>query len=406
MLDMMHEKRQLGGVLGAAHSTSTIVVNAVFLGLAWFAVLLRVYTRVRLVRVFYMEDWLMVLSCMFFTVYCAAVIRQSQVVAVGAGKLLTINQTMDATELLIISETFYIWCVLVLKLSVGLFYLRLSVERWQKLVVYFLMAISTSFSIGLFFFEVFQCGYFTSMLEFVLKKAADECVSGYTIEAMTYTHAAITAFTDWVFVILPFFILKSSKMQTKEKIVVGSLMAFASVSGIAAVIRFKYVPGIAVTQETFFSSVTDIAIWSCIEPGIGITAGSFICLRPLFRKPLQAASRAIGYMSSGSQKRNGYVHELTSTSTSHLREPVAYQKRDSRDLETAFDADNTPPNWPFPATTASNDMNHSERQLRQVLDTRQVRRKSSLGFPIGGYSSNKTTPDRIREAWIDDSDSR
>jgi hypothetical protein len=167
-------------------------------------------------------------------------------------------------QLLLISETFYIWTLLVLKISVGLFYLRLSVERWHKGVVWFLMFISTSFSIGLFFFEVFQCGYISSMLDFVIKRATDKCVSGYTIQSMTYTHAAITAFTDWVFVILPFFILKNSKMQTKEKIIVGTLMAFASIGGIASLIRFKYIPGLAVPQETFFSTVTDIAIWSCV----------------------------------------------------------------------------------------------------------------------------------------------
>jgi hypothetical protein len=311
---------------------------------------------------------------------------------------------------LLISETFYIWTVLVLKISVGLFFLRLSVERWQKAIVWFLMFLSTSFSIGLFFFEIFQCGYFSTMLEFVIKKATNECVSGFTILSMTYTHAAITAFTDWVFVILPFFILKSSKMQTKEKIVVGSLMGFASIGGVAALIRFKYVPGIAVPQGSFFASVTHIAVWSCIEPGIGIAAGCLICLRPLFKKPVAAASRAIGYMSSNSQKkRSGYAHELSSTSTSNLREPLDYQKhnpRDPRDLEEQYGVQPQTPDWPFPSASLPKTMNHSEKDLHNVLDTRHNPRKSSLGLPLGVYASNKPTPTKSREAWIDDSDSR
>lgn len=55
-------ERQLGGVLGAGHTTPAIIINALFMGLAWFAVILRTYTRVVLVRVFYMEDWLMVFA--------------------------------------------------------------------------------------------------------------------------------------------------------------------------------------------------------------------------------------------------------------------------------------------------------------------------------------------------------
>lgn len=60
-------ERQLGQVRGADHTTPAIIVNAVFMGLAWFAVLLRVYTRVILVRVFYLEDWLMVFACVCYS---------------------------------------------------------------------------------------------------------------------------------------------------------------------------------------------------------------------------------------------------------------------------------------------------------------------------------------------------
>jgi hypothetical protein len=59
----MLESRQLGSaVLGSDDRTSTTVINSVFLGLAWLTVLLRVYTRIVLVRIFYLEDWLMVIS--------------------------------------------------------------------------------------------------------------------------------------------------------------------------------------------------------------------------------------------------------------------------------------------------------------------------------------------------------
>jgi hypothetical protein len=67
----MLESRQIeGAILGSDRGTQTIVVNAVFLGIAWVAVLLRVYTRVVLVRIFYTEDWLMVISavCAFMKV--------------------------------------------------------------------------------------------------------------------------------------------------------------------------------------------------------------------------------------------------------------------------------------------------------------------------------------------------
>jgi hypothetical protein len=311
-------------------------------------------------------------------------------------------------------ETFYIWTVLFLKLSVGLFYLRLAVEKWQKGVVWFLMAISTAFSVALFFLVVFQCGVPNDMVSFVIKKATKQgCITGYQIQAVTFTHAAITAFTDWIFVALPFFILRKTKMQGREKVVVGILMAFASIGGVAALVRFKYVPGISQPQETFFSSVTDIAIWSCVEPGIGIAAGSFICLRPLFKAPVAAASRAFGYVSS-SMKRSDYGQELTSTSSTNLRDgPKDWQKQYQSDMESAYELhqkSQQPANWPFTSDQIQIASNHSEKELHRVLDTRHQPRRSDAGLPVGMFNSNrstpKSTPIHTRDAWIDDNDSR
>lgn len=296
------------------------------------------------------------------------------------------RENLTLSQLLLLGEFFYIWTVLILKLSVGLFYLRLSVEKLQKAVVWFLMGLSTVLSIVLFFIQVFQCGVPDNMIEFVIKKTTERgCISSQVVRSLTYTHAAITAFTDWAFVILPFFILRKSNMQSKEKIIVGILMAFASVGGIAALVRVKFIPGISQPQETLFTTATDIMIWSCIEPGIGIAAGSFICLRPLFKKPIEAASRAFGY--SNSKKRSGYAHELHSTSTSNLRDPIDWQGKNARDIENAYEMHSQPANWPFTADPVPKAMNHSEKELHNMLDTRHHPRQNDTGLPLAVYNS-------------------
>jgi hypothetical protein len=92
-------------------------------------------------------------------------------------------------------------------------------------------------------------------------------------------------------------------MTGKEKIVVGSLMGFASVSGVASLVRFKFVASIVEPTEDVFGesrcllervgafiltsgivATENLAIWSCIEAGIGIIAASIVCLRPLLRR--------------------------------------------------------------------------------------------------------------------------
>lgn len=52
-------------------------------------------------------------------------------------------------------------------------------------------------------------------------------------------------------------------------------------------------------KDDFLYATTDIAIWSCSETGLGITAACCAVLRPLFRKTLVAT----GFLSSGPMSR-------------------------------------------------------------------------------------------------------
>jgi hypothetical protein len=60
----------------------------------------------------------------------------------------------------------------------------------------------------------------------------------------------------------------------------------------ATIIRFPFVNGLTDTAD-FLYATTDVAIWSLVESGLGITASSAATLRPLFRTFL-SRSRLFG----------------------------------------------------------------------------------------------------------------
>lgn len=262
-----------------------------------------------------------------------------------------------------------------LKISIGLFFLRITVERWQKSTIHCIMLVSTSFSIALFFFTIFQCGFFKDFLEFVVRKGTNQCASDTSLLAMAYTHAVITALTDWIFIILPFFILRKSSMPRREKWAVGALMSLASISGIASLVRFKYVNGLAVPQESFFQSATNIAIWSCIEPGVGIAAASIICLRPLFRKTTTPVSKQF-YTMSNKSNRVGRRPSL-----SVLCEEDDWT-RDPRDSCNDYDANPEAPSWPLPAAAVMNTVKTSEKEVDDEIRIIRHERRPSDGLPL------------------------
>lgn len=114
------------------------------------------------------------------------------------------------------------------------------------------MLVLVLFSVTAFFYNLFHCGTFSSFDELAYQKIFGEC-SSTPILAITYTHAALMTLTDWFFAFMPIFILKSMNMKSKEKLIAGFLMMFASLSGVASIIRFKFIPSIAASSKDIWS---------------------------------------------------------------------------------------------------------------------------------------------------------
>lgn len=127
-----------------------------------------------------------------------------------------------------------------LKFSIALFFVRVALLPWRKAVIGSLTVLLTLVSGWAFFIILFHCGSFGSIQELIIKRLAWKCVDSRVLVACVYTHASVVAVVDWVFVLLPFAILGKAKIERREKWIIGPLMALASVSGLASLVRFKY----------------------------------------------------------------------------------------------------------------------------------------------------------------------
>lgn len=180
------------------------------------------------------------------------------------------------------------------------------------MVIYTCIGVSSVFSVAMLFFAIFQCGVYDNIWEFLTKRFTHGCVSDAAALGMTFTHGAITVITDWTFLSLPFFILRNTLMIKREKFAIGFVLAFGSISGIAAIARMPYIRILAVPKNEIFGKysnawlipnvhadnvkdqIQNIAIWSAVEPAVGIIAGSLVTIRPLFRVMFPNASRSGG----------------------------------------------------------------------------------------------------------------
>lgn len=130
----------------------------------------------------------------------------------------------------------------------------------------------------------------------------------------------MNATADWALGTLPLFIVWDLQMKLKTKALVAGILAFAAIGSTATIVRMFYIHTL-MDGPDFLYATTDVAIWSTVEPGIGIAASSIATLRPLVRHCLWrmgfASAPADGhtyYPSVSEQKRRdrrGYRRSLT-----------------------------------------------------------------------------------------------
>lgn len=140
----------------------------------------------------------------------------------------------------------------------------------------------------------------------------------------TYAQSGLSIVTDFTYAILPMLIVRKLQMSRYKRVSLSLMLGLGAVASVAVIVRIPYVVHLATTED-FLWQTTDVAIWSCVEPGLGLTILNLVVTRPLFRSIFArfgdvtsaAISRNRGYSSkvSGLAKGSAYGASTTITST-------------------------------------------------------------------------------------------
>lgn len=229
----------------------------------------------------------------------------------------------------------YIVNMAVVKMSIGFFLLRISVHRVYIWILYISMAVIVVWSGGIFLFEIFQCNPVAAQWDFTLlmvNGGTGTCASGDAVVAAGYALSVLAVLSDWLYALLPIFMVWKVRMSLQAKITVilvlslGVLYVYQSAesssgtfylrvliftsASIATLIRVRFLieignfedllcksssalrkPNVASRKDckrrlqanVFIDGATDALIWTLVEPGISIFAASIATLRPLLR---------------------------------------------------------------------------------------------------------------------------
>lgn len=264
-----------------------------------------------MIKAFGKDDIAMMVTLFLFTAYAAC---QLGGVAHGTGKhrdLLTDANAQIALRYWFFCELFYTLSTSALKIAIGYFLLRIAVKPLHVWTIRLIMICSATFGSAYFLIVLFQCKPISYWWD-LDPNHNGKCLSPSLMTDTTYVISALNSVADWVFGLLPVFIIKDLQMKRSIKIIVTTILGFAAVYVFAAtcplnpcaneidrgsaatIIRMPYLWTAKQYKGDFLWRTADIAIWTTVEVGIGITAGCVATLKPLMKSFLSF----VGYQST------------------------------------------------------------------------------------------------------------
>ncbi|KAJ5758397.1 P-type ATPase [Penicillium odoratum] len=263
-------------------SLAIFTVSMVMLILSAIAVTLRIFVRVRIVQAFGWDDTLMVCALAFFAAFAVSCIIGSMNGIGHQMKDFTSTEIYKRAMLLWwLCQIFYVFASAFAKISIAVALLRLSVTKLHRVILWTI--IGTAIAIGLMFWLVllFDCtpvSYFWGRVD---TAATGTCLSVDVLLAIAYLYSSLTILCDFSLGILPVTLVWNLQMNQRVKLAVGGILSLGAVASVAVTIRIPFLHNYK--DPDFLYSTYQIAIWSVLETGLGVVAGSIITLRPLFR---------------------------------------------------------------------------------------------------------------------------
>ncbi|SMY18756.1 unnamed protein product [Zymoseptoria tritici ST99CH_1A5] len=268
-------------------------VTGAVLGMAVFAVVLRMFVRITMVRKVGADDYVILLSLLLAvgTMICFA----AESFTLGGRHIMCMSQH----DFYIFAKwQFYhsIWVmagVVLVKVSIALFLMRLVPPKrsWKAFLwgsIVFLICFMLVCALTL----VFQCTPISAAWDYKLKKQpGTRCFNTKAFIDLGLFNSIVNCVTDAMFATLPVPIILGLQVNTRTKITLAGILGLGYTACAAGIVK-------AITQYTFFSKKDPFwhnafSVWNMIELCVGITAASLPALKPLIVRWLSATKALV-----------------------------------------------------------------------------------------------------------------
>ncbi|CAG8898115.1 unnamed protein product [Penicillium egyptiacum] len=266
-------------------------------GLTTVMVIARVYIRIKLLRNFGMDDYLIVASIILGLAYCAI---STAGVSVGYGKHAT-YLTMDNLEMAILLNTvsflFGILSFTLPKIAVTSMLTRiLNPKPMHKTILWVMVGTAAVVSIICIIILFTMCDPAEALWKPKLVAAGAKCKSTTMLIDYAIFTGTISAVVDLSLAIYPTTILLKLQMSLRKRIALCAALGLGSIASAMAIVKCTQLHGLA-DKSDYTYGTADLVMWTNIEADVVVIASCIPTLQPLLEIIL--GKRAMGSYSQG-----------------------------------------------------------------------------------------------------------
>ncbi|CAO2653666.1 Nn.00g030770.m01.CDS01 [Neocucurbitaria sp. VM-36] len=257
----------------------------------------RLYTKIRLMRVFQIDDVTVILAWILSVATQGLLVAGFITRCIGVhGWEIPIEDFGLYSRLILAAPLTYAPCCALTKISLCIFYSRLSPSRLFLLAVWTTVFICAGAYTGIFFSLVFACKPIAASWNPLLLGTA-VCINRGAIYIAT---AVIGVVTDVILIALPIPTIWGLQMPMKQKIGLTAIFGIGSITMVTSIVRLVVLlPSLTNPDATWV--IAEGSLWIIVEANLFIICCCLPTLRRFFR---HVAPRMIGESGGESENKN------------------------------------------------------------------------------------------------------
>ncbi|KAF3390003.1 hypothetical protein DPV78_011518 [Talaromyces pinophilus] len=263
--------------------TASRVAAGVGIGLSTSLLIMRVYTKARIMRKFWWDDTFMIVAWVFSVTSQSVILYGYSYAGIGE-HLENLNQAELAKypKTMLAASTIYFLCLAFAKLAILMFYYALlNVMQFWKYVIYVVSGIIVAYTLAIFLALIFACHPVERNWDAIPPFwEIDHCID----RAGLYLATAITnTMSDIILILIPIPIIWKLHVTVRQKLGIAAILGVGCMTVIISIVRLATIyPLVTSNDQPYEMALASILI--IIECDFAIICGCLPYLRQFLRR--------------------------------------------------------------------------------------------------------------------------